>query len=47
LATAEEIDVDTLADRIRDEAVALGAALVSPSLIGAWTRTTEASRAIQ
>jgi SAM-dependent methyltransferase len=33
-----EIDVDTLAARIRDDATALGATLVSPSLIGAWTR---------
>lgn len=38
LATAEEIDSETLADRLRDEALTLGATLVSPSLISAWTR---------
>jgi SAM-dependent methyltransferase len=38
LASATEVDVDTLAARIREEALALNATLVSPSLIGAWTR---------
>lgn len=38
LATAEEIAIETLADRLRDEALALDATLVSPSLISAWTR---------
>jgi ubiquinone/menaquinone biosynthesis C-methylase UbiE len=38
VASAEEIDVETLADRLRDEAVARNATLVSPSLIGAWAR---------
>jgi SAM-dependent methyltransferase len=38
VATAAEIGIDTLADRIREETLALNATLVSPSLIGAWTR---------
>lgn len=38
VATAEEVAVDTLADRIRTEAVAKDAVLVLPALIGAWTR---------
>lgn len=39
LVAPGEIDIDTLADRLRDEAVALDATLVSPSFIGAWTKT--------
>jgi ubiquinone/menaquinone biosynthesis C-methylase UbiE len=39
VATAEEVDVETLADRLREEAVALDATLVSPSFVGAWART--------
>ncbi|MCD6032400.1 MAG: methylase involved in ubiquinone/menaquinone biosynthesis [Thermomicrobiales bacterium] len=42
LASAAEVDVDTLAARIREEAVALEATLVSPALIGAWTHNTQA-----
>jgi SAM-dependent methyltransferase len=38
VATAADIGIDTLADRIREETFALNATLVSPSLIGAWTR---------
>jgi ubiquinone/menaquinone biosynthesis C-methylase UbiE len=41
VATAEEVEVDTLAARIREEAVAKNATLVSPILIGAWTRKGE------
>jgi 2-polyprenyl-3-methyl-5-hydroxy-6-metoxy-1,4-benzoquinol methylase len=41
VATAEEVGIDTLAARIREEAVAGNATLVSPSLIGAWTRKGE------
>jgi len=41
VATAEEVGVDTLAARIREEAVAKNATLVSPSFIGAWTRKGE------
>ncbi len=39
VATAEEVGVETLAERVRAEAVALGATLVTPPWIGAWTRT--------
>jgi ubiquinone/menaquinone biosynthesis C-methylase UbiE len=39
VATAEEVGVETLAERMRAEAVALDATLVFPALIGAWTRT--------
>jgi SAM-dependent methyltransferase len=39
IATAAEIDVDTLADRLRDEAVANRATLFGPLLVGAFTRT--------
>ena len=38
VATAAEIDVDTLAARLRDETVALGAAIVPAFLAGAWGR---------
>ena len=38
VATAEEVDIDTLASRMRDEAVALNAVLLPPPFIGAWTR---------
>jgi ubiquinone/menaquinone biosynthesis C-methylase UbiE len=39
VATAEEVGVETLAERMREEAVALDATLVNPPWIGAWTRT--------
>jgi len=39
VATPEEVMVDTLAARIREEAVAKKAVLVLPPLIGAWART--------
>ena len=39
VATAEEVGVETLAERIREEAVALNATLVTPPFIGAWART--------
>jgi len=39
VATAQEVGVETLAERIRAEAVALDATLVTPPFIGAWTRT--------
>lgn len=38
VATAAEVGIDTLASRLRDEAVALDATLVSPLLVGAWAR---------
>jgi ubiquinone/menaquinone biosynthesis C-methylase UbiE len=38
VATAEEVGVETLAERLRAEAVASNATLVVPAWIGAWTR---------
>lgn len=38
VATAAEVDVKSLADRLRDDALANGSTLVGPPLIGAWTR---------
>ena len=38
VASAAEVEVDTLADRLREEIVAADATVVSPPLIGAWTR---------
>ena len=39
VATAVEVAVETLAERLREEAVARDAVLVPPPLIGAWART--------
>jgi SAM-dependent methyltransferase len=44
IARAAEVDVETLAGRIRDEAMANNATLVSPALIGAWTRKNRGSK---
>jgi SAM-dependent methyltransferase len=38
VATAQEVDVDTLAARLREAALAHKATIVSPALIGAWTQ---------
>jgi hypothetical protein len=38
VATAEEVEVNTLVARMREEAIARNATMVSPSLIGAWSR---------
>jgi SAM-dependent methyltransferase len=38
IATAAEVDIETLADRLRDETVAANACWLSPVLVGAWTR---------
>lgn len=37
-ATAEEVDIETLAERLRSEAVAYGAVVSTPHLVSAWTR---------
>ena len=37
IATADEIDIETLFDRMSTEAVALGSVIVRHSEIGAWT----------
>ncbi|MDX1520656.1 MAG: class I SAM-dependent methyltransferase [Anaerolineae bacterium] len=41
IATAAEVEIDTLADRLRVEAVALNTTWVLPAFIGAWTRKGE------
>lgn len=41
VATREQVDVDTLADRLREQTVAAGAVLHLPELIAAWTRVPE------
>lgn len=41
IATAAEVDVDTLADRIREAAAAVDASLRSPDLVGAWCTLPE------
>jgi hypothetical protein len=38
VATATEVEVDTLAARLREQVVAADATVVPPPLIGAWTR---------
>jgi SAM-dependent methyltransferase len=38
LATAAEIDVDTLTDRVREELIATGGVIVGRSDVGAWAR---------
>jgi ubiquinone/menaquinone biosynthesis C-methylase UbiE len=40
VVSAEEVGIETLHERIRDEVVALGAAVALPSMAGAWTRKT-------
>ncbi len=39
LATEEEIDIDTLADRLREETVGRGGAARLPIVVSAWVRT--------
>jgi len=38
ITTAEELDIDTLARRLRSEAVANSACIMLPPLVAAWTR---------
>jgi SAM-dependent methyltransferase len=38
IATAAEVDIDTLAARLRQEAVEHNASVMPPPMIGAWTR---------
>jgi ubiquinone/menaquinone biosynthesis C-methylase UbiE len=40
IASSQQLDLDTLAERIRDDAVARGALVWGPALIGAHTRRT-------
>ena len=38
VATAEEIQIDTLADRLRAETLAADGVVKAPDLVSAWTR---------
>jgi SAM-dependent methyltransferase len=38
VATAEEVDIETLAARLRKETLAHNSTIVSPAMIGAWTQ---------
>jgi SAM-dependent methyltransferase len=38
VARPEEVEIDTLAERLEREAVALDATVIAPPLLGAWTR---------
>jgi hypothetical protein len=38
IATAAEVEIDSLAQRIRDEVLAEDSVVVAPLLIGAWAR---------
>lgn len=43
VATREEVEVDTLAERLRNEVVSGGGVIFSPVYVGAWTRTPACS----
>lgn len=38
VATAGEMGIETLYERLRDEVVSLGGMIAFPSLVGAWAR---------
>jgi ubiquinone/menaquinone biosynthesis C-methylase UbiE len=40
VATAAEVDIDRLADRLRREAIAMRMCIVVPPLVGAWARVS-------
>jgi 2-polyprenyl-3-methyl-5-hydroxy-6-metoxy-1,4-benzoquinol methylase len=42
VANEKEIQIETLAQRLRDEIIFRGAVIVLPPLVGAWTRTLQA-----
>ena len=39
IASEKEVQIETLAQRLRDEVISRGAVIVLPPLVGAWTRT--------
>jgi hypothetical protein len=41
IATATEVDVSSLVQRLRDEVVAASGVVLSPGLIGAWSRKSQ------
>ncbi|MCI0619280.1 hypothetical protein L0244_40435 [bacterium] len=38
VATNQDVEIETLATRLRNEAVSAGALIILPSLVGAWSR---------
>jgi hypothetical protein len=40
IATAAEVDIDTLAERLRRETIERRACIMVPPLVGAWTNTS-------
>jgi hypothetical protein len=40
VANEKEVQIETLAQRLRDEVISRGAVIVRPPLVGAWTRTS-------
>lgn len=44
VTTAAEVQIETLADRLRDEVLRADAVIVLPSLIGAWARIPDAAQ---
>jgi hypothetical protein len=40
VATAAEIEIDTLADRLRKDAISREAVVFTPRLVGAWASLT-------
>jgi hypothetical protein len=43
IASATEVDISSLAQRMRDEVVAAKGVVLSPALIGAWSRKQQPS----
>jgi ubiquinone/menaquinone biosynthesis C-methylase UbiE len=41
VVTAAEVDIDTLADRLRDAVLRAGAVVIPPSMVGAWARVPD------
>jgi 2-polyprenyl-3-methyl-5-hydroxy-6-metoxy-1,4-benzoquinol methylase len=42
VANEKEVQIETLAERLRDEVISRDAVIVLPPLVGAWTRTLQA-----
>ena len=42
VASDKEVQIETLAQRLRDDVLSRGAVIVLPPLVGAWTRTVQA-----
>lgn len=43
IGNEKEVQIETLAQRLRDEVISRGAVIVLPPLVGAWTRTLQAT----